>query len=335
MQSKDEPVVVSSFKKDDGPEPVFVAEGKEADIEPVILKYDIKKNEEKKGFYVQMPKVTLTSVALKNMAEEIGKALKNEGMELRGKDLKLFVSSLTSRLIYIPKNDSWEYMECISKTFCGNVFYAKSQNDSAILKCAYSAITNPLVIHFLLWDNEKGHPMPEYLIKYISLPSSNVEMMVNEYVNDIYINKIKLPDNIYIVMTGDLECLDKRLYKKYVIWDPRLKRCEKDNQGFKIISMNSFKNMHKVMDTVSDNLWSKMSTIEEVLNSMNFTLENKDCNSLDDYLVTLYNQEVLEEDILKYLCEYRLFPMVKNFIDLNEFKRRLNELGIYKEGREI
>ena len=46
-----------------------------------------------------MPKVTLTSVALKNMAEEIGKALKNEGMELRGKDLKLFVSSLTSRLI--------------------------------------------------------------------------------------------------------------------------------------------------------------------------------------------------------------------------------------------
>ena len=335
MQSKDEPVVVSNFKKDDGPEPVFVAEGKEADIEPVILKYDIKKNEEKKGFYVQMPKVTLTSVALKNMAEEIGKALKNEGMELRGKDLKLFVSSLTSRLIYIPKNDAKEYMECISKTFCGNVFYAKSQNDSAILKCAYSAITNPLVIHFLLWDNEKGHPMPEYLIKYISLPSSNVEMMVNEYVNDIYINKIKLPDNIYIVMTGDLDILDKRLYKKYVIWDPRLKRCEKDNQGFKIISMNSFKNMHKVMDTVSDNLWSKMSTIEEVLNSMNFTLENKDCNSLDDYLVTLYNQEVLEEDILKYLCEYRLFPMVKNFIDLNEFKRRLNELGIYKEGREI
>ena len=335
MQSKDEPVVVSSIKKDDGPEPVFVAEGKEADIEPVILKYDIKKNEEKKGFYVQMPKVTLTSVALKNMAEEIGKALKNEGMELKVKDLKLFVSSLTSRLIYIPKNDAKEYMECISKYFCGNVFYAKSQNDSAILKCAYSAITNPLVIHFLLWDNEKGHPMPEYLIKYISLPSSNVEMMVNEYVNDIYINKIKLPDNIYIVMTGDLEYLDKRLYKKYVIWDPRLKRCEHENVGFKIISMNSFKNMHKVMDTVSDNLWSKMSTIEEVLNSMNFTLENKDCNSLDDYLVTLYNQEVLEEDILKYLCEYRLFPMVKNFIDVNEFKRRLNELGIYKEGREI
>lgn len=335
MQSKDEPVVVSSFKKDDGPEPVFVAEGKEADIEPVILKYDIKKNEEKKGFYVQMPKVTLTSVALKNMAEEIGKALKNEGMELRGKDLKLFVSSLTSRLIYIPKNDAKEYMECISKYFCGNVFYAKSQNDSAILKCAYSAITNPLVIHFLLWDNEKGHPMPEYLIKYISLPSSNVEMMVNEYVNDIYINKIKLPDNIYIVMTGDLDILDKRLYKKYVIWDPRLKRCEHENVGFKIISMNSFKNMHKVMDTVPDSLWSKMSTIEEVLNSMNFTLENKDCNSLDDYLVTLYNQEVLEEDILKYLCEYRLFPMVKNFIDVNEFKRRLNELGIYKEGREI
>lgn len=335
MQSKDEPVVVSSFKKDDGPEPVFVAEGKEADIEPVILKYDTKKNEEKKGFYVQMPKVTLTSVALKNMAEEIGKALKNEGMELRGKDLKLFVSSLTSRLIYIPKNDAKEYMECISKYFCGNVFYAKSQNDSAILKCAYSAITNPLVIHFLLWDNEKGHPMPEYLIKYISLPSSNVEMMVNEYVNDIYINKIKLPDNIYIVMTGDLDILDKRLYKKYVIWDPKLKRCEHENVGFKIISMNSFKNMHKVMDTVSDNLWSKMSTIEEVLNSMNFTLENKDCNSLDDYLVTLYNQEILEEDILKYLCEYRLFPMVKNFIDVNEFKRRLNELGIYKEGREI
>jgi hypothetical protein len=159
--------------------------------------------------------------------------------------------------------------------------------------------------------------------------------MVNEYVNDIYINKIKLPDNIYIVMTGDLDILDKRLYKKYVIWNPKLKRCEKENQGFKIISMNSFKNMHKVMDTVSDNLWSKMSTIEEVLNSMNFTLENKDCNSLDDYLVTLYNQEVLEEDILKYLCEYRLFPMVKNFIDVNEFKRRLNELGIYKEGREI
>ena len=56
MPDKDEPVVVSSFKRDDGPAPVYVAEGKEAEFEPVILKYDVEKKEEKKGFYVDIEK---------------------------------------------------------------------------------------------------------------------------------------------------------------------------------------------------------------------------------------------------------------------------------------
>ena len=37
---------------------------------------------------------------------------------------------------------------------------------------------------------------------------------------------------------------------------------------------------------------------------------------------------------LKYLCDYRLFPMVFKDLDLEEFKRRLTEAGIYAKGRE-
>ena len=334
MPNKDEPVVVSSFKKDDGPEPVFVAEGKEADIEPVILKYDIAKKEEKKGFYVDMPKMSLTSVALKNMAEEISKYLKNFGISIKEDELKIFVSSLTSRLIVIDDSDSLEYISKISEYFCDSAFIAKGAYDAALLKCCYSACRNPLVAHFLIWPIKKNVPMPEFLIRYINLPASSVEMVMNEYINDSYVGKVKLPDNIFVIAYGNKENLDDRLNRQYTLWNPRMKRIEKENVGYKTISMNSFKNMHKVMEPINDSLWTKMNGIEEILDSMSVTLENKDCNHLDDFLVTLVNQGIDNENALKYLCNHRLFPMVNKFLDIEEFKRRLTEAGIYAKGRE-
>lgn len=333
MPDKDEPVVVSSFKRDDGPAPVYVAEGKEAEFEPVILKYDVEKKEEKKGFYVDIKDIQLTSVALMNMAEEIKNYLKNEGISLKEDDLKVFVSSLTSRLILIDDSEFKDYVFKISEYFSKNVFYAKSVNDSSILKCCYSACRNPLVCHFLLWDLKPNMPLPEYLVRYILLPSSGVEMIMNEYINDTYIGKAKLTDNIFIIVRGNKEYLDSRLDGQYALWNPRMKRVEKENAPYKVISMNSFKNMHKVMDPISDELWSKMNTIEEVLASMSFKLENKDCNHLDDFLVTLVNQGLDDNRALEYLLEYRLFPMVSKRIDLEEFKRRLNEVAIYQRGR--
>ena len=334
MQEKDEPVVVSSYKRDEGPAPVFVAEGKEAEFEPVILKYDVNKKEEKKGFSVKMPNLTLTSVALRNMADEVSKYLKNFGMDIKEDELKVFISSLTSRLIVIDNADSLEYTTKISEYFCDNVFVAKGAYDAALLKCCYSACRNPLVAHFLLWPIKENVPMPEFLIRYIELPSSGIEMVMNEYINDAYIGKAKLTDNIFVIAYGNKDYLDKRLNRQYTIWNPRLKRVEKENTGYKTISMNSFKNMHKVMDPINDSLWTKMSGIEEILESMSVTLENKDCNHLDDFLVTLVNQGMDNDKALKYLCDYRLFPMVSKDLDLEEFKRRLTEAGIYAKGRE-
>ncbi len=334
MPEKDEPVVVSSYKRDEGPAPVFVAEGKEAEDEPVILKFDVAKKEEKKGFHVKMPNLTLTSVALRNMAEEISKYLKNFGMEIKEDELKVFISSLTSRLIVIDDVDSLEYTSKISEYFCDNTFVCKGAYDAALLKCCYSACRNPLVAHFLLWPIKDKVPMPEFLIRYIQLPSSGIEMVMNEYINDAYVGKAKLPDNIFVIAYGNSNYLDKRLNRQYTIWNPRLKRVEKENTGYKTISMNSFKNMHKVMDPINDQLWTKMSGIEEVLDSMSVTLENKDCNHLDDFLVTLVNQGIDNDKALKYLCDYRLFPMVSKYLDLEEFKRRLTEAGIYAKGRE-
>jgi hypothetical protein len=91
MPDKEEPIVVSTFKKETGPAPVFVSEGKHSDFEPVVLKYDVKKNEDKKGFYVKMPEVDLTSVALKNMADELGAYLKTEGFSVKEIALKNFI----------------------------------------------------------------------------------------------------------------------------------------------------------------------------------------------------------------------------------------------------
>ena len=290
MQEKDEPVVVSSYKRDEGPAPVFVAEGKEAEFEPVILKYDVNQKEEKKGFSVKMPNLTLTSVALRNMADEVSKYLKNFGMDIKEDELMVFISSLTSRLIVIDDADSLEYTTKISEYFCDNVFVAKGAYDAALLKCCYSACRNPLVAHFLLWPIKENVPMPEFLIRYIELPSSGIEMVMNEYINDAYIGKAKLTDNIFVIAYGNKDYLDKRLNRQYTIWNPRLKRVEKENTGYKTISMNSFKNMHKVMDPINDSLWTKMSGIEEILESMSVTLENKDCNHLDDFLVTLVNE---------------------------------------------
>ena len=333
MKEKEEPVVITSFKKKETITPVFVAEGKKADYEPVILKYDVSKNEEKKGFYVKMPKLELTSVALKNMADETKAYLKTEGYSISDDDLKCFISSLTSRLIYIKENDFPEYVLKLAKYFTGSLYYAESPNDASILKCMYSACCNPRNLHFLLWKLKPNVPMPEYLVKYINLPSSNVEMIMNEYINEAYVGKVRLTDNIYVFICGDINLLDERLKKQYVIFNPKWKRTEKDNVAFKYISLNSLKNMYKVMDVVSDSLWIKVSQIEDILNSMSVTLENKDYNHLDDYLVTLVNQGIDEDKALNYLIENRLFPMI-NEKNLEELKRRLIEVGIYTSGRE-
>lgn len=332
MKEKEEPVVVTSFKKKETITPVFVAEGKKAEYEPVILKYDLGKNEEKKGFYVDMPKLDLTSVALKNMADETKSYLKNEGYSIKDDDLKCFISSLTSRLIYIPLDDFPESVLSIAKYFTGSVYYAESPNDASILKCLYSACCNPKTIHFLLWKLKPNVPMPEYLVRYINFPSSSVEMIMNEYINESYIGKVRLTDNIFVIICGNIDLLEQRLKRQYVIFNPRWKRVEKENVGFKSISLNSFKNMYKVMDVVSDSLWTKVSQIEDILTSMKITLENKDYNHLDDYLVTLVNQGIDENQAIIYLIENRLFPMMAKEV-LEELKRRLNEVGLYS-GRE-
>lgn len=330
MVKKDEPVVISSYKKDNGPSPVFVAEGKEAEFEPVILKYDVTKKEEKKGFYVTLPNLKLTSVALRNMADEIGNYLKCEGIALKGNDLKIFISGLTSRLILIDDDSFKDYAFKISNYFSNNSYLVKGANDANLLKCCYSACRNPLVCHFILWELKENVPMPEFLIRYILFPSSGVEMIMNEYINDAYINKARLKDNIFVMVCGDYKYLDERLKKKYALWNPKMKRIEKENVRYNIISMNSFKNMHKVMNPINDSLWVKISHIEEILESLSFKMENKDCNCLDDFLVTLINQGIDDDTALKYLLEYRLFPMVRDYIDINEFKRRLEESALYE-----
>lgn len=331
--NKEAPVVISGYKKGDGPVPIFVSHDMEGEAEPVVLKF--KENDVvSKGYYVNVPDGKLTTVALSNMASEIDKYYRSRGLEISEFDLKLFISALTSRIVYVPAEKIPPFISRLTYYFSGNVFYIDKLMDADYLKGCFAACRTPDRLNFFVINLQKDVQLPNFIVSYVQTPASRIQVKMEQYVNDVFINKLRLTDNIYVIATGDLEALPSSLNKYYSIWNPKVKTINKEKVEYKTISLSSLKNMHKVMNPISDDLWEKMNQIEGILARFKINLTNKDFNQLDDYLVTLVNQGVDEQTALACFVEYRLIPMVKNQISEKSLKAMLNEVGINTSGKE-